>query len=99
MLAKANKRKTKGENKMKKKTESVNNKNIEKTKRTRRHNTFFLYVEGNGFIHLDKEVGAIPSYDKGELLTFPSKSAANYAREFFVNMQFAENIDIVAKIA
>jgi hypothetical protein len=71
----------------------------DKVKKERRNRLFFLYVEGKGFIHLDKEVGAMPNFTDGELLSFPSKSGAKYAREFFINLKLAEKIDIMAKVA
>ena len=81
----------------------TNNKSIEatevKVRRQKKMTTFFLYVEGRGFIHLDEEVGAMPNFSKGELLSFTSKSSANYAREFFINIKLAEKIDIFAKVA
>lgn len=71
----------------------------DKVKKERSNRLFFLYVEGKGFIHLDKEVGAMPNFTDGELLSFPSKSGAKYAREFFINLKLADKIDIMAKVA
>ena len=68
-------------------------------KKERAKRLFFLYVEGKGFIHLDKEVGAMPSFTDGELLSFPTRAGAKYAREFFINLKVADKIDIVAKVA
>ena len=81
---------------MKKQNETKNETPTQK--RVRKEHIFFLYVNGKGFIHLDKEVGAAPSFTDGELLSFPSKASANYAREFFLSMKLADSIDIVAKV-
>lgn len=81
---------------MKKQNETKNE--ITKQKRVRKERIFFLYANGKGFIHLDKEVGAIPNFDKGELLSFSSKTSANFAREFFLSMKLAEEISIFAKV-
>ena len=82
---------------MKKQNKNDNMDNMVKKERAKRQ--FFLYVDGKGFIHLDKEVGAMPNFTDGELLSFPTKSGAKYAREFFINLKVAENIDIMAKVA
>lgn len=78
---------------------TMNTNDDDKVKKERSNRLFFLYVEGKGFIHLDKEVGAMPNFTDGELLSFPSKSGAKYAREFFINLKLAEKIDIMAKVA
>ena len=68
-------------------------------KKERAKRLFFLYVDGKGFIHLDKEVGAMPNFTDGELLSFPTRAGAKYAREFFINLKVADKIDIMAKVA
>jgi len=87
---------------MKKQNETKNETKVEqmtiKPRRMKKSNIFFLYVEGKGFIHLDEEVGAMPNFNDGEILNFPSRASANYAREFFINMKLAEKIDIFAKV-
>ena len=82
---------------MKKQNKNDNMDNMVKKERAKR--LFFLYVEGKGFIHLDKEVGAMPSFTDGELLSFPTRAGAKYAREFFINLKVADKIDIMAKVA
>lgn len=77
----------------------MNEANEAKAEKKREKRKFFLYVEGKGFIHLPKECGAVPSFDKGELLTYSSRSMAMYAREFFISIKLAEQIDILAKVA
>lgn len=86
-----------GEATMKKQNKNDNMDNMVKKERAKRQ--FFLYVDGKGFIHLDKEVGAMPSFTDGELLSFSTRSSAKFAREFFINLKVAENIDIMAKVA
>lgn len=82
---------------MKKQNKNDNMDNMVKKERAKR--LFFLYVDGKGFIHLDKEVGAMPSFTDGELLSFPTRAGAKYAREFFINLKVADKIDIMAKVA
>ena len=60
--------------------------------------SFFLYVPENGFICCSKEVGAMPTYNTKDILTFDSKKMAEYAKEFLMNIKFANNINIVATI-
>lgn len=72
---------------------------VEKPKRIRRERKFFLYVEGKGFIRMDKEAGAMPNFKDGELLCYTSRVGAMYAREFFISIHLADNIDIMAKVA
>ena len=79
---------------MNEKTEEV--KVLKKEKKSRK---FFLYVDGKGFIHLDKEVGATPNFDNGEILWYPSRRSALYAREFFISIKLADSIDILTKVA
>ena len=80
------------------KNETKNEQTAIKPKRVRKEHLFFLYAEGNGFIHLDKEVGAVPNFTNGELLYFTSRASANFAREFFLNIKVAEEISIFAKV-
>lgn len=79
---------------MNEKTEEV--KVQKKEKKSRK---FFLYVDGKGFIHLDKEVGAVPNFDNGEILWYTSRRSALYAREFFISIKLADSIDILTKVA
>ena len=80
------------------KNETKNEQTAIKPKRVRKEHLFFLYTEGKGFIHLDKEVGAVPNFTNGELLYFTSRASANFAREFFINIKVAEEISIFAKV-
>ncbi len=68
-------------------------------KREKKNRKFFLYVDGKGFIHLDKEVGAVPNFDNGEILWYTSRRSALYAREFFISIKLADSIDILTKVA
>lgn len=72
---------------------------VVKTRKPRAQKLFFLYVNGKGFIRLDKQAGAGPNFTDGEILSFNSKTSAIYARDFFINIGFAEEISIFAKIA
>ena len=82
---------------MKKQTnEKVEVKVQKKEKKSRK---FFLYVDGKGFIHLNKEVGATPNFDNGEILWYTSRRSALYAREFFISIKLADSIDILTKVA
>lgn len=85
---------------MKKKTDKTKtNETVEvKRKYTKNEKQFFLYVPENGFICCSKEVGAMPTYNTKDILTFDSKKMAEYAKEFFMNIKFANNINIVATI-
>lgn len=80
------------------KNETKNEQMAIKPKRIRRERKFFLYVEGKGFIHLDKEVGAMPNFTDGEILCYTSRASANFAREFFINIKLADKIDLFAKV-
>lgn len=80
-------------------TTNTNTNDDDKVKKERSNRLFFLYVDGKGFIHLDKEVGAMPSFTDGELLSFSTRSSAKFAREFFINLKVADKIDIMAKVA
>lgn len=80
---------------MKKQMKSeVSNEQAATPKRMKREHLFFLYVHGKGFIHLDKEVGAMPNFTEGELLSFTSRASANYAVEFFKKLNVAEEIKL-----
>ena len=68
-------------------------------KREKKNRKFFLYVDGKGFIRLPRETGSLPGFDEGEILCYTSRAKAVYAREFFVGIRLAENIDILAKVA
>jgi len=72
---------------------------VEKPKRIRRERKFLLYVEGQGLIRIDNEGGAMPNFTTGHIITYTSRSAALFAREFFLSIKLAESIDIVAKVA
>lgn len=82
--------------KMRKNESSEASAKAEDTKKCRK---FFLYAEGKGFIHLSKEVGAMPSFDKGDILWYTSRKSAMYAREFFISIKLADSIDILSKVA
>ena len=79
----------------------TNNKSIEanevKVRRQKKMTTFFLYVEGRGFIR-GNETG-MPNFDNGELVKFNTRAKARFARDFFITMKVAESIDIFAKVA
>lgn len=79
---------------MKKQNETKN----EATKQTKQRisKLFFLYVHGKGFIRLDNHIG--PQFEKGELACFTTRLEAKHARNFFVMMHVADNIDIMAKV-
>ena len=83
---------------MKKQNEVKNEQTSTKQKRVRHERKFFLYVEDKGFIHLDKEVGAMPNFTDGEILCYTSRASANFAREFFINIKVADKIDLFAKV-
>lgn len=85
---------------MKKKTDKTKTaETVEvKQKYTKNKKTFFLYVPENGFICCSKEVGAMPTYNTKDILTFDSKKMAEYAKEFLMNIKFANNINIVTTI-
>ena len=86
--------------KTKEKTMKKNNTTTEiPQKKERAKRKFFLYVDGKGFIRLPREVGSLPSFDKGEVLCYTSRASAIYAREFFVGIRLAESIDILSKVA
>lgn len=67
-------------------------------KYTKQQRTFFLYVPENGFICCSKEVGAMPTYNTKDILSFDSKKMAEYCKEFLMNINFSKNINIVATI-
>ena len=77
----------------------MNTSEAEKPKRVRKERKFLLYVEGQGLIRIDNEGGAMPNFTTGHIITYTSRSAALFAREFFLSIKLAENIDIVAKVA
>lgn len=85
---------------MKKKTDKTKTtETVEvKQKYIKNKKTFFLYVPENGFICCSKEVGAMPTYNTKDILTFDSKKMAEYAKEFLMNIKFANNINIVTTI-
>ena len=83
---------------MKKQNAETNEQTNAKPKREKKEHMFFLYATGKGFIHLDKEVGAMPNFNDGELLYYTSRASANFAREFFINLKVAEEISIFAKV-
>lgn len=70
--------------------------NVEKTTKKREVKLFFLYAKGKGFIRLHDYNG--PQFEDGELATFTSRIEAKHARNFFVMMKVAEEIDIMAKV-
>lgn len=76
----------------------VKNETPAKPKRQRKEHLFFLYATGKGFIRMD-EGDSMPNFENGELMNFPTKSGANFARDFLLNMKVAEEISIFAKIA
>lgn len=57
---------------------------------------FFLFVNGKGFIRLDDTTG--PQFETGKLACFTTRLEAKHARNFFVMMHVADNIDIMAKV-
>ena len=81
------------------KNEETKNVVVEKPKRVRRERKFMLYVEGEGLIRIDNEGGSMPNFINGHIITYTSRSAALFAREFFLSIKLAENIDIVSKVA
>jgi len=87
---------------MKTQTKQNNEKNetpeAAKPRRVRRERKFMLYVEGQGLIRIDNEGGAMPNFTTGHIITYTSRSAAVFAREFFLSIKLAESIDIVAKV-
>ena len=79
-----------------KKTKDTNT-TTETPKRERTKKKFFLYVDGKGFVRFGSS--STPSFDKGEILCYTSFATAKFAREFFISIQLADSIDILAKVA
>lgn len=79
----------------------MNNKSTEaaevKVRRQKKMTTFFLYVEGRGFVRSD--ANGMPNFDNGDLVKFNTRAKAKFAREFFITLKVAESIDIFAKVA
>lgn len=82
-----------------KKNEETKTVVVEKPKRVHRERKFLLYVEGQGLIRIDNECGAMPNFTTGHIIAYTSQSAAKFAREFFLSIKLAEEIDIVSKVA
>lgn len=79
---------------MKKKTTT------ETPKRERREHMFFLYAEDKGFIRLDENDSmGMPNFENGKPLFFETKAKAIFARDFFISVKLADNIDVLTKIA
>ena len=81
---------------MKKQNETKMNETTMKPKKERATRKFFLYVEGKGMIAMSNDT---PTFNDGELIWFNTKSKAMFAKDFFVKMKLAENIDILTKVA
>lgn len=81
------------------KNEATKTEVVEKPKRVRRERKFMLYVDGEGLIRIDNEGGAMPNFTTGHIITYTSRAAALFAREFFLSIKLAESIDIVSKVA
>ena len=82
-----------------KKNEATKTEVVEKPKRVRKERKFMLYVDGEGLIRIDNEGGAMPNFTTGHIITYTSRAAALFAREFFLSIKLAESIDIVSKVA
>lgn len=74
-------------------------KNIEVKKPVKKAKKYFLYVDGKGFVRLPREVGSLPSFDKGEILCCSTRARAIYARDFMVGIKLADSIDILSVVA
>lgn len=69
-----------------------------KLKRTRKVRTFFLYIEGNGFIRGDEN--GYPTFDSNyELMKFTERKQAVFASKFFKSFIKSGEIAIFVNVA
>ena len=69
---------------------------VEKSKRTKRQHTFFLYVPERGFI-CGNDTG-MPVVGWQKPLSYSIRSKAMYAAEFFMTMKLADEVALVTQV-
>lgn len=67
-----------------------------KVKRTKKNHTFFLYVDGEGFICAGKNGMPVVGWEKP--VSFSVRSKASYAAEFFKQIGVADDIALFMNI-
>lgn len=82
---------------MKKQNEVKNEQTNAKPRRMKKVHTFFLYVDGKGFISAN-ETGGMPVVGWKKPTSFSVRSKAAYAAEFFKQIGVADEIRIFTNV-
>lgn len=78
------------------KNETKNTQVVSKPRRMKKERTFFLYVDGRGFICPGN--GGMPVVGWGKPTSFSLRSKAMYAAEFFKQIGVADDITLFMNI-
>lgn len=82
-----------------KKQNEVKNTAMKTEKKIRTKRTFFLYVEGKGFIYANDEGLPVFEAEGNDIVKFDQRKMAMFAVEFFKGIKVADDIKVFANIA
>lgn len=68
------------------------------SKKIRTKRTFFLYVEGKGFIYANDEGLPVFEAEGNDIVKFDQRKMAMFAVEFFKGIKVADDIKVFANI-